>query len=65
MRRMNKVGSKGAPPRLVAEAIWKAATDGSSRLRYVVGTDAKALLTMRRFISDGIYRSMVKSQVLK
>ena len=65
MRRMNKVGAKGAPPRLVAEAIWKAATDGSSRLRYVVGKDAKALLTMRRFVSDGIYRSMVKSQVLK
>jgi NAD(P)-dependent dehydrogenase (short-subunit alcohol dehydrogenase family) len=64
-RRMNKVGAKGASPRMVAEVIWKAGTDGSSRLRYIAGSDAKALLTTRRFISDGIYRAMVRSQVLK
>ncbi|MCI0355799.1 MAG: SDR family oxidoreductase, partial [Acidobacteria bacterium] len=39
----DKTGAKGAPPSLVAEAIWQAATDGSWKLRYVVGADAKGL----------------------
>jgi NAD(P)-dependent dehydrogenase (short-subunit alcohol dehydrogenase family) len=65
MRRMTKAGLKGAPPRIVAEAIWKAATDGSSKLRYVVGSDAKGLLAMRRLISDGMYHSMIKGRLLK
>ena len=65
MRRMNKAGNRGAPPRLVAEAIWKAATDGSETLRYVVGRDAKALLAMRRLMQGSAYRRMIKSQLLR
>ncbi|MGH9531597.1 MAG: SDR family oxidoreductase [Terriglobales bacterium] len=64
--RMNKAGAKGAPPSIVAETIWKAATDGSWRLRYVSGMDAKSLLTLRRyFLTDGMYQSMVASQLFK
>lgn len=63
--RMNKAGAKGAPASLVAEAIWKAATDGSKKLRYVVGSDAKGLLAIRRFVSDGMYHSMVAGQLLR
>jgi len=65
MRRMNKAGAKGAPPSKVAEAIWDAATDGSTRLRYVVGSDAKGLLAMRRVMTDGMYRGAIKGQLLK
>lgn len=65
MARMKKAGEKGAPASAVAEAIWKAATDGSSRLRYVVGKDAKGLLALRRMMSDGLYRSAIKGQLLK
>ena len=65
MRRMTKAGGRGAPPALVAEAIWKAATDGSGTLRYVVGKDAKSLLLMRRFMQGSTYRAMIKNQLLK
>ena len=64
--RMNRVGEKGAKPEIVANAIWKAATDGSNRLRYVVGADAKGLLTTRRFLlTDGVYQSMVAGQLFR
>ena len=65
MRRMTKAGLRGAPPRIVAEAIYKAATDNSGTLRYVVGSDAKSLMVMRRFMQGSAYRAMIKSQLLK
>ena len=64
-RRMNAFGANGAKPELVAEAIWKAATDGSDRLRYPVGTDAKGLLFMRRLLPDAAYRSLMRMQLLR
>ena len=60
-----KTGAKGAPPKIVAEAIYRAATDGSSTLRYVVGADAKSLLAVRAMIPHSAYHSIVKSQVFK
>lgn len=63
--RMNKVGAKGAAPRIVADAIYAAATDNSSKLRYVVGSDAKSLLMVRAMIPNSAYRSMVKGQLFK
>ncbi len=62
--RMNAAGSQGASPDLVATAIWKAATDRGARLRYPVGRDAKALLFLRRLLPDGLYRRMVRRQLL-
>ena len=64
MGKMGKAGAKGAPPSAVAEVIFQAATDGSTRLRYVVGSDAKSLLGMRRLLGDGLYRRIIKSQLL-
>jgi NAD(P)-dependent dehydrogenase (short-subunit alcohol dehydrogenase family) len=60
-----KTGAKGASPRIVAEAIYSAATDGTSRLRYVVGADAKSLLAVRALIPHSAYHSMVKGQLFK
>ncbi|HVT34117.1 MAG TPA: SDR family oxidoreductase [Nevskiaceae bacterium] len=65
MRRMAKAGGRGAPARLVAEAIWKAANDRSGTLRYVVGRDAKSLMVMRRFMQGAHYRKMISSQLLR
>lgn len=64
MRRMGNAVNKGAEADAVADAIWKAATDGSSRLRYVIGNDAKGLLAMRRVVPDGVYRSLIAKQLL-
>jgi NAD(P)-dependent dehydrogenase (short-subunit alcohol dehydrogenase family) len=63
--RMNKVGVKGASPKIVAEAIYAAATDNSSKLRYVVGADAKSLLAVRALIPNTTYRNIVKGQLFK
>lgn len=65
MARMNKAGEKGAPASAVAEAIWAAATDGSSKLRYVVGSDAKMLLSLRRLLGIDSLRGIIKGQLLK
>lgn len=65
MKKMNAAGAKGASPRIVAETIWRAATDGSRKLRYPVGSDAKSLLLMRRFLPDGLWRNMISGQLLK
>lgn len=59
----DKTGAKGAPPSLVAEAIWKAATDNSWKLRYVVGADAKALIAVRAMIPNSAYQAILRSQV--
>ncbi len=64
-RNMNAVGESGASPEVCAKAIFKAATDGTWRLRYPVGMDAKSVLFLRRLISDRLYHGIIRSQVLK
>ena len=64
MAKMNAVGDKGASPELVAKTIYKAANDDGWKLRYPVGSDAKSLLTLRRFISDGLYQAMIRKAVM-
>ena len=60
-RKYDRVATRGARPELVAAAIFKAATDGSRRLRYVVGQDARGLLLTRRLVPDTMFRSMIRS----
>ncbi len=60
---MNAAGNKGAPPAKVADAIVRAATDSGERLRYVVGTDAKGLLAVRRMLPFGVYRGMIRKAI--
>ncbi|MFO0573036.1 MAG: SDR family oxidoreductase [Polyangia bacterium] len=62
---MNKAGDGGAPPEKVAAAIFAAASDGSRRLRYTVGTDANGLLSLRRILPESWFYALVRSQVLK
>jgi short-subunit dehydrogenase len=56
-REMKMIGDMASfsSPELVAEAIYKAATDGSNQLRYIVGDGAKSAIQMRQEIGDEEY----------
>ncbi|MFA5112894.1 MAG: SDR family oxidoreductase [Candidatus Margulisiibacteriota bacterium] len=42
----------GHPPREAAEVIYRAASDNRNKFRYVVGTDGKFLLFLKRLLPD-------------
>lgn len=54
-------GAKGESAELVAAAIYKAATDGSRRMRYPVGAPAPLLLRLRKLLPDSWWFGVVKS----
>ena len=56
--------NKGSEPRLVAATIYRAATDGSSRLRYPAGADAKLVWTLRRILPEGLFFRILEKAVL-
>jgi NAD(P)-dependent dehydrogenase (short-subunit alcohol dehydrogenase family) len=57
---------KDAPgPEVVAQCVYKAATDGSSKLRYPVGGVGPALLILRRILPVKWFNAIVASQVEK
>jgi NAD(P)-dependent dehydrogenase (short-subunit alcohol dehydrogenase family) len=45
----------------VAKVIYGAATDGSDRLRYLVGDDARGFVKARREMSEGDYMAFMRS----
>lgn len=51
-----------SPPELVADVIFTAATDGTSRLRYEAGADAVQLLAARRATDDATFLGGIKAQ---
>ncbi len=48
-------------PADVADAIWRATNDTSSRQRYVIGLDAHLTLLSRKVLSDGMYRTLMNT----
>lgn len=66
---MNKVTaafqtmSAGSEAELVAETIFRAATDGSNQMRYVVGPDAEQVIAARKQMNDADYMAMMKSNM--
>ena len=46
---------RGVPPELVAEAIERALTAQRMRARYVVGSDARAMLMAKRLLPDLVF----------
>ncbi|MBO0929395.1 SDR family oxidoreductase [Fibrella aquatilis] len=54
-------GAQGESAELVAAAIYKAATDGSRKLRYPVGAPAPLLLRLRKLLPDSLWFGVVKS----
>ncbi len=55
---------KGSEPKLVAEIIYRAATDGSSRLRYPAGSDAKLVWMLRRILPESLFFRVLEKAVL-
>jgi len=60
-----KTEAGATAPEKVAKVIFKAADDGSKKLRYAVGPDAKSLLFLRNILPDGVYAGIVRLAVLK
>jgi NAD(P)-dependent dehydrogenase (short-subunit alcohol dehydrogenase family) len=56
-------GASAAPAEIVAEAIWQAATDGTTQLRYIVGEDAKMIIGTRAKLSQDEYYAMVRQRM--
>lgn len=57
-----EAGAKGSEPVLVAETIYKAATDGTSQLRYIAGPDAEQIIAARKQMNDEDYLALIRSQ---
>lgn len=57
-----KTGRNASPASLVADVIYQAATDGTSRLRYRAGADAEYLLDNRKKMNDSDFIGMMKKQ---
>lgn len=54
----------GAEARMVARVIYKAATDKSKRLRYLVGSDAHQVSFFRRLLPEGLFYRIFERAVL-
>ncbi|MBU0573847.1 MAG: SDR family oxidoreductase [Candidatus Margulisiibacteriota bacterium] len=57
-------GGKFSTPDEVALVIYKAATDGSSKLRYPAGPDARQLAFLKRFLPDNAIFHIIRSVTL-
>ena len=62
MPNMEKAGASAPDGSVVAETIYEAATDGSSKIRY--GVNTKGILTARRLLPDSIFRRIIKSALI-
>jgi short-subunit dehydrogenase len=49
-------------PEVVAEVIYRAATDPSDRMRYIAGADARRLIPLRRLLGAGVTMKMIKQR---
>jgi NAD(P)-dependent dehydrogenase (short-subunit alcohol dehydrogenase family) len=48
----------------IADVVYEAAIDGSSKLRYVAGEDAKAMYAQRMEVGDEAFREGIKAMFL-
>ncbi len=55
--------ARASQPIVVAEVIWEAVTDGTSKLRYRAGDDAEELLTNRKALDDETFIGGLKAQL--
>ena len=60
--RMERVAEAGSDARVVAEVIYRAASDGTSQLRYTAGEDAKHILASRKAEDDETFIGGMRQQ---
>ncbi len=59
---MGPLGESGSEPAVVAEVIYKAATDGTDQLRYTAGPDAEQIVANRKVADDASFMNGIKAQ---
>jgi NAD(P)-dependent dehydrogenase (short-subunit alcohol dehydrogenase family) len=62
---MNQAGATGSPPEVTAQVIYKAATDGSWKLRYPAGGNAGFILGLRKLLPDAWFMAMMRQGIEK
>ena len=60
---MDRAGADGSPPEITAQAIYKAATDGSWKLRYPAGGNASLLLGLRKLLPDALFTALIRRSI--
>ncbi len=60
LTKLNKIGTTGASPEVVAKTIYTASTDKSWKLRYPADPLAKQLLFMRKLLPDFLFTKIVR-----
>jgi NADP-dependent 3-hydroxy acid dehydrogenase YdfG len=64
MPQIKKAGERGESPDRVAEVIYRASTDGTSRLRYPSDREGRLLLFLRTFLPDSAFSKLVRKTVI-
>lgn len=57
---LDRAGENGSPPSVTAQAIYRAATDGSWKLRYPAGGNAGLLLGLRKLLPDAWFTALIR-----
>ncbi len=60
---MDRAGEGGSPPEVTAHVIYKAATDGTWKLRYPAGGNAGLILAMRKLLPDAWFTAVIRSGI--
>ncbi len=63
MAGMQNASANSSEPILVAETIYKAATDGTGQMRYIAGSDAEQVIAARKAMNDEDYMAMMKQNM--
>ncbi|HIK16857.1 MAG TPA: SDR family oxidoreductase [Leptolyngbyaceae cyanobacterium M33_DOE_097] len=62
---LKRIGETGSPPEVTAAVIYQAAIDPSKRLRYPAGGNASALLALRKYLPDVLFKQIVRYAMLR
>ena len=58
--KMDRAGAEGSPPEVTARVIYRAATDGSWKLRYPAGGNATFLLGLRKLLPEAWFIGLIR-----
>ncbi|WP_310484022.1 SDR family oxidoreductase [Chamaesiphon sp. VAR_48_metabat_403] len=61
--KMDRAGENGSPPEVTAKVIYRAATDGSWKLRYPAGGNAGLLLGLRKLLPDALFTALMRKSL--
>lgn len=58
--KMDRAGAQGSPPEVTAQAIYRATTDGTWKLRYPAGGNASFILALRKLLPDALLTGAIR-----